>query len=1025
MNLKLKKVAMATISAGVLAGAFIASAQSSATCFQFTQNMKLGSSGAQVLELQKTLNSMGYTVSTTGVGSAGMETSYFGAKTKAAAIKFQAANSIIQTGNVFALTRAALNANCVAVPTNPGSTTTNPTSGAVTVSLSSVQPNNVLVGGSVNATLANLSFSGNGIVTGVKLQRLGISNNDTLDNVYLYDGSTGARLVDGASVLTDGTVSFNNGYGLFAVSGSKSITVRADIATSSNGMSTSGQSIGFALVGYTTMGNPSAMVSGVNGPALPIGSATIVSTSLNSTSSVATQVDAGRQNVVFWGGNVTTSKDSYMSGALFSFIGSAPYSVFANVKLYVDGVQVGNAGMIDSNGKLSFTGSNFLKAGQHDISLRGDVTGGAGRNYQVRLENSGLSFEDANIRGVYGALVPGTLTWTSSNLTTVQVAINSCSSTNCAIFTSDSAFSGVKVVSGATQQTIGKFTLKAIGETLKLDSGNLKVTGATNTGDIRNVSVWVDGVQVVSGKTAPLAGTDVSISNFSGAMVQMGATANIEIKADISSSTGIALGSNTLTAGINFSAIGQDSRNSTPFSYVTSNSVSVGTLNASFVNNSNFTGSKISGTQNNVKVGSYTISTGNEGVTLNTIAVTLTPGGSADMSRFSNFRLMDGSTQLYSQSNLGSGASAQVVTASVYVTIPANSTKTYDVFVDANNASAGNTLAVTATASYQGAISLTTATPSAGSAVTTTVAASGLASIVKGVNALTARYVVGGSINNAGQFTLVATGTSLNVTKIQAVVSNPSAVSGVTIGGVAAQPKNNGVYSADVNLSVTTIGTDVPVSVTFNTANRDTNSLSGTTTTVSLSYIYGTAGATTVIVGTEDDTSIASTTALGAATSSTFTLVGALPAVRLTNTGVSYTQSTATSTYTNIKIGSVTITPSTGGTVAVSQIPVSFTSTIVTSARLVHSGDSDTSNPVSSNALSASGNFALTSGNISSSVTYDILATIVVPSNTNSTTVSNTTTLGSSSNFLWNDVTGSVALTNNTAALLVGGYSSN
>ncbi|MFO0743469.1 MAG: peptidoglycan-binding protein [Candidatus Paceibacterota bacterium] len=1023
MNLKLKKVAIATISAGFVAGAVMASAQSASTCFQFTQNMKLGSSGAQVLQLQKTLNAAGYTISTSGVGSAGMETTYFGAKTKAAVIKYQAANNIIQTGNVFALTRAALNANCTATtPTTPGNTTT---SGAVSVALASVQPNNVLVAGSVNAALANLSFNGNGTVSSVKLQRLGVSNSDTLTNVYLYDTASGARLTDGASVLTDGTVSFNNGYGLFTVSGSKGITVRADIATSSNGYSTSGQSVGFALVGYTTVGNPAAVVSGVNGPALPIGSASVVSANITATSSVASQVDAGRQNVVFWSGTVNTTKDSYMSGALFSFTGSAPYSVFANVKLYVDGVQVGNAGMIDANGKLSFAGSNFIKAGNHDISLRGDVVGGAGRNYYVRLENSGLSFEDANIRGVYGAITTFGVNFSTSLVQTGTVTINSCSSTNCAVFTSDSSFSGVKVVSGATQQTIGKFTLKAIGETLKLDSGNLKVTGATNTGDIRNVSVWVDGVQVVSGKTASLAGSDVSISNFSGAMVQMGATANIEIKADISSSTGIALGSNTLTAGLNFTAIGQDSRNSTPFSYVTSNSVSVGTLNASFVNNSNFTGSKISGTQNNVKVGSYTLSTGNEGVTLNTIAVTLTPGGSADMSRFSNFRLMDGSTQLYSQSNLGSGTSAQVVTASVYVQIPANTTKTYDVFVDANNASAGNTLTSSSTASYQGAISLTTATPSAGSAVTTTVAASGLASIVKGANALTARYVTGGSVNNAGLFTLVATGTTLNVTKIQAVVSNASAVSGMTIAGVTAQPKNNGVYSVDVNLPVTTIGTDVPVSVTFNTANRDTNSLSGATTTVSLSYIYGTAGATTVIVGTEDATSTASTTALGAATSSTFTLVGALPTVKLTSVDRSYTQSTATSTYNNIKIGSVTITPSAGGTVAVSQIPVSFTSSIVTSARLVHAGDADTSNPVSSNALSTSGNFALTSGNISSPVTYDILATIVVPANTNSTTVSNSTSLGSSSNFLWDDVTGSVAVDNYTAALLVGGYTSN
>src|SRR3989344_2585875 len=101
----------------------------------FTQNLKLGSSGGEVMAVQKFLNSVdGTQVATTGAGSPGNETNYFGGLTKAAAIKFQdkfAADILTPlglskgTGNWFASTRAKANALCAAgpgpiVPPGPG-----------------------------------------------------------------------------------------------------------------------------------------------------------------------------------------------------------------------------------------------------------------------------------------------------------------------------------------------------------------------------------------------------------------------------------------------------------------------------------------------------------------------------------------------------------------------------------------------------------------------------------------------------------------------------------------------------------------------------------------------------------------------------------------------------------------------------------------------------------------------------------------------------------------------------------------
>ncbi|MBM2817939.1 MAG: binding 1 protein [Parcubacteria group bacterium] len=107
--------------------------QTSAT---FTLDLKQNSRGTEVMNLQKKLNTDSATqVSSSGAGSPGNESSFFGSKTKAALIKYQIMKGITATGMVDAATRAELNRVSTTVTTSSSSsvTTTSSSSSVSTV----------------------------------------------------------------------------------------------------------------------------------------------------------------------------------------------------------------------------------------------------------------------------------------------------------------------------------------------------------------------------------------------------------------------------------------------------------------------------------------------------------------------------------------------------------------------------------------------------------------------------------------------------------------------------------------------------------------------------------------------------------------------------------------------------------------------------------------------------------------------------------------------------------------------------
>ena len=111
----MKKILIAT---GIAALAFVTVA--GAQGYQFSTNLTVGSTGADVVALQTWLISNGYSIPSVASGAAAK--GYFGAQTKAAVVAYQTAVGLPSTGFVGPLTRAKLNAGGTA--TAPTTTTT-------------------------------------------------------------------------------------------------------------------------------------------------------------------------------------------------------------------------------------------------------------------------------------------------------------------------------------------------------------------------------------------------------------------------------------------------------------------------------------------------------------------------------------------------------------------------------------------------------------------------------------------------------------------------------------------------------------------------------------------------------------------------------------------------------------------------------------------------------------------------------------------------------------------------------------
>ncbi len=617
----------------------------------FARNLKVGATGSDVKCLQALLNTSASTqVSTTGAGSPGNESMYFGPKTLVAVQSYQAQQGWTPAGQVGPLTRAKLNTWLSGTtPTTP-TTPTVPTGAGLSVMLASDNPAaGTVVDASALHPMLKLTFT-NGdnaevMVTGLKLKRTGVSADASLTNTYLFDGAQ--RLTDGAAVSTT-MVNFNSSSGLFKVpaNGSKTISVLSNVD------GTGSETVGFQVVSSSDVTTNASSVKGtypVSGNLFTIASGTLAGVEWNATTTpAASSIDPQDGYTVFQNSVVVTTRAVDLTRIALRKTGSTSDTDLQNFKLYVDGVQVGSTVQLVKNAQgdwyatFDLAGApKRLEAGTRVVKVLADIVGGSSLTFTTSL----WSVADVTVvDSQYYANVLSDLVSDAafSKRASGEQTINGGTVT----FTKMTSSPSGDIVDAASNTLFGKWELKAAGENVKIETLNVRVifgntvtTGdndTTATGDItiRNGTLLANGVQIGSTTSTINGAAGTQFSLGSSLIVVPGSPVTLEFKGDVYDNKGTVNdidATDTLQASIvgsssSNNATGQVSANTidAPAADVTANVMTVRQGGLTLSNYTAYTNHSVVAPLTAYKLGHYTLTAAtSEAVNVTAINVTL------------------------------------------------------------------------------------------------------------------------------------------------------------------------------------------------------------------------------------------------------------------------------------------------------------------------------------------------------------------------------------------------------------------
>ena len=743
---------------------------------------------------------------------------------------------------------------------NGGATVVNNGSSLTVALASNTAAANTVISGQASTALASFNFtapaSGSVTVSSLKLKRVGVSSDSTLNNLYLYDGNN--KLTDNGS-LSSGYVTFAKGGGIFTVpaGSTKTITVKSDIPTNLTG-GTVGMSINAAsdvvATGVIVNGSFPAVGNLMSVVSTPTDLAQVYFGNVSiPANSVSNTINAGTVNATLWSDQVTVNQKAVnLNYVSFRQVGSITSDAIQNIKLYVNGVQVGSTASISSDGRVIFDLSSApvtLATGASTLELRGDIIKGSSLNYSFNIQlASDIVLTDTNY-GVNVTAQTGSGVTYSGIGTIAQTKINNGSIS----ISADPNFSANQVVKNASGVTLGQYTMKAYGEDVQVNNlvvkPTLVLTTATTTlaatEGVNNVSVFVNGAQVGSSQnfvfTAGGALPGSNTGTYAGTLsygtnnlftIPAGTTVTVTVKGDLTQLSSSYLSSVkadiayvTAQGNSSFSTVTYGAADGSTVAAPTNQSLSIVSGNLTVaVNNALGSQSVIQNTQK-VKIGSYILQAGSaEGVRISSISVGL--GGTASC----NGSLTNCLSNLYISANTNPMAPQTNNNFSTNnLTIASNGSQVIDVFADlgaiTSSTNVTTSLAVTALGATTNATTLANSTGAAVSGQTMTIQTGALASgsITLVNNDPVNQLVSGGANQKIANFNFVASNGSANISEVKfKVVNNSGSVNtsdvvSISVNGVSA-PVVAG-YADITGLSITVPaglqGLNIPVTATY------------------------------------------------------------------------------------------------------------------------------------------------------------------------------------------------------------------
>ncbi|HUC31565.1 MAG TPA: peptidoglycan-binding domain-containing protein [Candidatus Paceibacterota bacterium] len=820
-----------------------------ATTYDFTSDLTVGSTGAQVTELQQFLINKGYLTAVSA------PTGYFGALTQAALGKFQAAVGISPTAGYFGpKTMAYMNSLSSSSTTTTTTTTTttsgslpagctsstgySPTTGAscatgtttvvapstgLQVSLASSNPaagSLISSAGSGSGRVPVLAFnltagnSGAVTVSALSFQQEGVLSESAISGAYLIQNG---QVVAQYSSLNNDTLSFN-GLQLSIPAGQ---TETYELAINIAGGLSAGNTTSFALpaasdvtawdtnnnaitpAGSFPLNGNVFTVTTVSNPSL----ATLAITS----SSIGTSVTAGTQGNIVGAWTFTVQNSPvWLQNINFHVIGSANVANIQNVKLLVNGVQLGaTLPSVPANGQADFSATSTsveLNTGSNNVQVVADIMGSPSDNFQFEILNNYDVLAVDSQYNVPISVANTAGTGTEVFIQTGQITLNQDPNTPTG-----------NIAKGVSGTVLAKYDLYAAGEPVKVQflDFNIHLTGvATTTGattlssQLQNIAITDDaGDQVgttinqppssnICTPTNPPASAGLSSGTITAStvvyndcfgssgspinyIVPANTTRVLSLKADIESTANFSTITANLTADTNnlqgmvSSQSGSTSGASGVALTLVSSSLAASQNNALGTQN-------VSAGTTNLEIGSYALSASSAGgVNVNTVSIELAPsstnGGLAYTVPFQNLKLLINGTQFGTTQGVVTGNSTYSFSGSAF-NVPAGQTVNVNVYADTLSSGAGVYSPATSLTGFTGVgqTSYTSVSDTAGTIAGQNISFSGQPALTIGLDSTNppAGQIVQGSTGNTlavFRFTETSNVENVKVTQLNVV----------------------------------------------------------------------------------------------------------------------------------------------------------------------------------------------------------------------------------------------------------------